>query len=214
MNITGVVRQIQRFSPGAQPGIGMDEYGNATVTQVLPRFAKLAAAGKLFAVDMHAGTAKAPVVAAPTTSPEWGLYNYSPNESLVVIQAACNLKSGTAGLGLSLMMATAIGPQTAVTANYTGTIVSCLDGSGKTPAFFLGNNPTLINGTPAWAVLEGTKVNTVATDSVGDSLVAWPEGLFVARPNGGMVAMEVVGETGTTALFTVSFIVAMIDLDR
>lgn len=190
-----------------------DSYGNTLVTQFLPQYAELVARGRVFAVDTHAGTAKAPVVAAPTTSPEWGLYNASPNLSLVVLQIACTLKSGTAGLGLALMAASAKGPQTAVAADYTAAIKSCLDGSQRTPDAFITNNPTLVGGTPAWSVLDATRVNTVATDSVGDGLVAKVDGLYIARPNGGMVAFEVVGETGTTALFSVSAIFAMLDLD-
>lgn len=212
MDLMGQVRRLGRVS-GKQP-LPLDEFGAVPVSQALPPYARLAAAGKLFAVDMHAGTAKAPVTAAPTTSPEWGLYNASETESLVVLQAACTLKSGTAGLGLALMAAVAKGPQTAVSSDYASTVKNCLDGSQKTPDFFLTNNPTLIGGTPAWSVLAATAVNTVATDSVGDGLVADVGGLLIARPNGGMVAFEVVGEVGTTALFSVSFIVAMLELDR
>lgn len=213
MDLTAIKRAFGRLD-GSDNRLGRDEFGNLTVSNILPQYAKLVAAGRVFAVDMHAGTAKAPVTAAPTTSPEWGLYNASPTDSLVVIQAACTLKSGTAGLGLALMMATALGPQTAVTADYASSVKTCLDGSQKKPDFYITNNPTLVGGTPAWSVLDATRVNTVATDSVGDGLVAKPDGLFIAPPNGGMVALEVVGETGTSALFTVSFIVAMLPLDR
>ena len=209
--LQGVVRRIQRLTGDHQ--VGLDEFGAVSVSHVLPKYARLAAAGRLFAVDMHAGTAKAPVVAVPTTSPEWGLYNASQSETLVVLKAACTLKSGTAGLGLALVGAAALGPQTAVSSDYSGAIKTCLDGSTRKPEFYLTNNPTLSGGTPAWAVLETTKVNTVATDSVGDGLVADLDGAIIARPNGGMAAFEVVGEVGTTALFSVSFIVAMLDLD-
>lgn len=212
MFIDAVVRRIQRLT-GSHP-LGMDEFGNLLSTDSQLGYARLAAAGLLYAVDMHAGTAKAPVVAMPTTSPEWGLYNASPDKTLVVLKAACSLKSGTAGLGLALVGAAALGPQTVVSADYASTIKTCRDGSQRKPELFLANNPTLIGGTPAWEVLDATRVNTVATDSVGDGLVADVKGSIIARPNGGMAAFEVVGETGTTALFTVSFLVAMLDLDR
>ena len=211
MEMEAIVRRLGRLS-GKQP-IGLDEFGGISMSKLLPDFARLNAAGKLFAFDTHAGTAKAPVVAAPTTSPEWGLYNDSENETLVLIQVGCTLKSGTAGLGLALMGTSAKGKQTAVAADYTGAIKGCLDGTKKDASFYITNNPTLVGGTPPWVVLETTKVNTVATDSVGDGLVAQPNGLFIAPP-GGMVAFEVVGETGTSALFSVSGIVAMLELDR
>lgn len=209
-----IYRQMTRLSGAGEVQPGTDEFGNLAVSDFLPKYARLVAAGKVFAVDMHAGTAKAPVVAAPTTSPEWMLYNTSATDSLVLLHAACTLKSGTAGLGLALMAASAKGAQTAVTSNYSGTIINCLDGSSRTPDAFLTNNPTLIGGTPAWSVIAATAVNTVATDSVGDGFSVWTDGLFQARPGGGGICLEVVGETGTTALYTISMIFAQINLDR
>ena len=179
-------------------------------SQILPVYAELARRGALFAIDAHAGTAIAPVVAAPTTSPSWGLYNYSIDRRMYLLDVAVTLKSGTAGLGLAMMVATAIGPQTQDASDYAGTIKSALDGSGNTPPIVLADNPTLIGGTPAWVVVENSKLNEVATDSVGGGLVAKLDGKFVAMPRGGMVALEVVGETGTTALFTPSFLVALL----
>lgn len=196
---------------GHKAPVNLDPCGNLYVVQDLPPLTRLAAEGRLFVVDTHAGTAKAPVTAPPTTSPEWGLYNASQKDTLVVLKAAVTLISGTAGLGLAIMGAVASGLQTPVTADYASAVKSCLDGSQKKPDFFVTNNPTLIN-TPAWFPFEGTKVNTVATDSVGDTLVAPVDGVLTAHPGGGMVAFEAVGETGTTALFSFSALVAMVEL--
>lgn len=211
IGLTGVVRRIARVS-GEQP-LPLDEFGNVPTSNALPAYARLAAAGKLYSVNTHAGTAKAPVTAFPTTSPEWALYNHSDNETLVVLQAAISLISGTAGLGLSIAGAVAVGAQTAVTADYASSVKTALDGSAKVPDFYVTNNPTLIN-TPSWFPFEGTKVNSVATNSVADTLVANIDGALIAKPNGGMVAFEAVGETGSSALFSFSAIVAMLELDR
>jgi hypothetical protein len=213
MKLDALVRRIERFSKGNEIQPTLDEFGSLQVSQLLPSLSRLALAGKLYQVDMSAGTAIAPVVAAPVASPQWGLYNASPNQVLIPIKVSVNLESGTAGLGLSIMAATALGPQTVVSADYSGTIKTCLDGSQRTPEMFLTSNPTLIGGTPAWFAIEGTKVNTIATNSVGDTLTAWTEGAYVARPSGGMVAFEVVGETGTTALFDFQCLFAMIEAD-
>ena len=212
MEISGVIRRIAAGLSGKQP-VGLDEFGNLSFSKALPDYARLAAAGKLFAVDMHAGTGKAPAIAAPTTSPEWGLYNASPTETLVVLEAAFTLKSGTNGLGLALMGASALGPQTAVSADYTGTIKTCLDGSKKAADFYLTNNPTLIGNTPALHILAADDGSTIAQVQVGSGLVRDVAGKYIARPNGGMVAFEVISLAGSTPLFTVSFIVAMLELD-
>lgn len=206
------VRRPARVSTGPAR-MGLNEYGEVPVSQFLPPLAKLASMGKLYLFDASAGTAKAPATAPPTTSPEWALYNASATESLLVIRASVTLKSGTAGVGLALLGTTAIGAQTAVTSDYTSAVKSCTDGSGRTPAAYITNNPTLIGGTPAWMHFEGTKVNSVATDSVGDTLTADIAGALIARPKGGMVAFEVLGETGSSALYYPSFLVAMLELD-
>jgi len=205
-----LLEAFQRLTTNRRP-LQVDSDNNLYVVQGLPKYARLAAEGKLFAFDTHAGTAKAPVTAPPTTSPEWALYNFSKDEYLVVLTAAITLISGTAGLGLALMGAVAAGLQTPVTADYASTIKSCLDGSRTQPDFYVTNNPTLIN-TPAWVPLDATKVNSVATNSVGDSMIAPVEGQLIAKPNGGVVAFEAVGETGTTALYSVSGIAAMVKL--
>lgn len=212
MDLKGMVRRIgQRMS--GETHVGLDEFGNVSMSKGLPDYARLMAGGKLFAVDMHAGTAKAPVVAAPVASPEWMLYNASADEMLVVIEAACTIKSGTQGLGLALMGAAAIGDQTLVSADYTGAIKTCLDGTQKKPDFYLTNNPTLIGATPAWHVLANDPGNLIASVNIGSGLVAKVHGMLGCRPKGG-VAFEVVGPTGTTALFTVSFVVAMLPMDK
>ena len=210
--VRGNTRRPSRVDLGADRDLGLHAFGDLQVSQFLPPLAMLANEGRLFVLEAGAGTAKAPVVAPPTTSPEWALYNFSAVDSLVLIKASVTLKSGTAGLGLAMLGAAAIGPQTAVTSDYSGTIKSAPDGSGKQPQAYLTNNPTLIGGTPPWMALEGTKVNTVATDSVGDTLTFDAKGMFIARPGGGMVAIEVLGETGTSALYYPSFLVAMLQL--
>lgn len=205
------IRRITRMT-GSQPA-GADPFGNVLVSQWLPPYAELAAAGKLFAADTSAGTAKAPVVAPPTTSPEWGMYNASATESLVVLEVGFSIKSGTQGLGLAILGASALGPQTVVSADYTAAIKSCLDGTRRQPDAYITNNPTLIGGTPSWLVLANDPGNVVAQVNIGSGLVAKVDGKLIARPNGGMVAFELFGAVGTTALFTISVLFAMLDLD-
>ncbi len=204
---------IQRVPEGNLETPALDPLGALLMSQLLPPYAKLAAVGKVFAIDMSGGTAIAPVTAMPTTSPQWGLYNASATEHMIVIRASINLQSGTAGLGLSIVGAAARGVQTLVSADYAGTLKTPTNGSaGQGPSVFLDDNPTLVGGTPAWFAFEGTKVNTVATDSVGDTIVAPVDGLLVAPPGGHMVAFEVVGETGTSALYDFQALIAMVNM--
>ena len=210
MRFEALVRRLQKLAGDQQPSL--DEFGATIISQLLPAHVHLAKAGKLFGIDMSAGTAIAPVTAMPTDSPQWGLYNASPNELMVVLQVSVLLQSGTAGLGLSIVGTSAIGPQTAVTADYSGTVKSCLDGSNRSPLAYLASNPTLVGGTPPWVTLECTRVNSIANDAVNEGLIGKVDGMIVARP-GGIAAFEVVGETGTTALWDFNAIIAMVDAD-
>jgi len=197
--------QEGNWAPGRQ-----GQYGDRYVSQFLPPSARLALLGKLFVIDMSAGTAIAPVVAAPVASPQWGLYNHSEQDIMIVLKATVTLQSGTAGLGLAVMGAAAIGKQTAVTADYAGTIKSQTNGQGASPQVWLDSNPTLIGGTPAWMTFVATAVNSLAVNAVGEGLVAPVDGALVAPPGGHMVAFEVVGETGASALFDMQFLIAML----
>lgn len=184
--------------------------GDLRVAQYLPPYAMLCAAGKVFAFDMSGGTAKAPVAAMPTTSPEWGIYNANTSKSIVLLRVGVISESGTLGLGLAVVCASAIGPQTAVSANYTSSVVSCLDGTAKVPLAYLTNNPTLIGGTPAWVAF-AAGVQT-ATIDVGSGRAFLVDGLVIAPPKG-MIGIEVVGPVGTTALWDINVVIAEIDLD-
>ena len=206
---TGGIRPLPK---GVSGPLALDSLSGLMVSQLLPPYALLAASGALYAIDMSAGTPVTPVIAAPVASPQWGLYNNSATLSMIVLRASSTLVSGTAGLGAGLMGTTAIGAQTAVTADYAGTIKSCLNGDGSSPPVFLDDNPTLIGGTPAWFAFNGTKVNSIAIVSVGDAIVANVDGMIVAPPNGHMAAFELVGLQGTSALWDFQAIIAMVDL--
>ena len=189
-----------------------DPFGNLKVTEVLPRRAILSAAGKLYGIETGAGTAQAPKTAPVTTTAEWLLYNASPTDTMFLMAVGLFLKSGTLGLGMSLQVAAAIGTQTAVTSDYSGTIKTSLSGGTQTPPVYLGNNITVVGGTPAWIPVDATKHNSVATDSVGDGLMNWDlEGIFSAAPYGGIMC-DTIGEVGTSALFSVFFVVAMLNV--
>ncbi len=205
-----LLEAIRRIG-GKRDNLQVDRNGNLYTVNALPDLAQLAAAGQLFSIDALASTAKAPVVVPPLLSPEWGLYNADPELSMVVLEVAATLKSGTAGLGLAILGASAIGDQTLVSADYAGTIKSSCNGSQNKPNVYLDDNPTLVGTQPSWRVLENTKLNSIAVNAVGSGLIAKTDGSLIAPPRG-MVGVEVMGETGSSALFTVSFLVAMLKL--
>ncbi len=206
------IRAIRSGGTNEEMDVKVTQYGALHFAKYLPKNALLAASGQVFACDTTGGTAAIPVVAAPTTSPEWGLYNANPGggKSLVLLAVWCSLESGTAGLGCSLMIASAIGTQTVVSAVATSCVTSCLDGTSKMPKAYITSNPTLIGGTPSWVVVAA--YDQIGSDGVGEGLVVYLDGLFIAPPKG-IIGLEVVAETGTTAAYDVGFVFAEVQLD-
>ena len=211
MIVDAIVRKALRvFADDAQKAPSLDPYGAMQVSQLLPPLAQLNSMGALYIVEAHAGTAVAPVVAPPTTSPQWGLYNYSADKRLYLLRVSVGSKSGTTGLGLSIFGAAAIGPQTQDATDYAGTIKTCCNGSLAKPEVVLADNPTLLGDTPGYHIWECTRLDETANIAIYGGLAAQIDGALLAEPRGGMVAIEVVGATGTTALFTPSFLIALL----
>ncbi len=186
--------------------------GDLRVAQYLPPYAMLVAAGKVFAYDMTAGTGQAPVTAMPTTSPEWMLYNANAGGGahLVLLQVGVASVSGTMGLGLAVVCTTGIGAQTAQTAKYSGSIVSCLDGTSKTPNAFLANNVSIVGTQPSWVVFAAK--DQAAVVGVGTGAVARVDGLIIAPPKGA-IYVELISPTGTSPVFDITLIFAQVQLD-
>lgn len=201
---------IRSGGGGEEVAIKASRDGDMRIAQYLPPYAMLAAAGKVFAVDMSGGTAQAPSVAPVTTTAEWTLYNANDTKHIVLLFAASIMLDGIAGVGHSIMIAAAKGAQTVVNSNYAGTIITCTDGSQNKPNFYLDNNTTLVGGTPSW--LFAASYDQLAVDGVGEGVVVWIDGYVVAPP-GGSICIQPVGETGTAGLYSIQMFVAEVEMD-
>ena len=173
-------------------------------------YGALAAARSIFCGNSLAGTAIAPEVAPPTTSPAWMLWNGEGvgGKSYVLLECAAVLISGVAGLGLSLMGGVGLSAETVNPTNYSGAVIGSTSGGVGSKAR-IGQNVTLLS-TPAYNILK--TADQTSSNGVGNGVEANLEGKYVVPP-GFAFALEVVGETGTTALFAVSFLWAEIQLD-
>lgn len=201
---------IRSGGGGGEVALKASRDGDLRVAQYLPKYAMLAAAGKLFAVDMSGGTATAPSTSAVTTTVEWTIYNANDTRHLVLCHVGVNLESGTAGLGMSIQAASAIGPQTVVNTNYSGAVISCLDGSQDKPNFYLDNGTTIVGGTPTWQVIMAW--DQLASNGVGNGRAVTLDG-YITAPPGGSLCLQAIGETGATALWDFSMIVAEVEMD-
>ena len=196
---------------GNDSRVGTDEYGNVVVSDAMPKYARLAAAGNIFAIDTSGGTSVVPDASVPTTTVAFLLYNYSSTKTMVLLRAATTSESGTLGLGLGLAIASTVGVQTLVTADYSGVIKTCTNGSDDKPEVYVDNEATIIN-TPAWNLFAAR--SQLAAVEVGAGAVADTQGMFVAPPGGYGIAFQGIGPLGSTAKFDYHWLVAMLELDR
>lgn len=206
------MKAIRTGGSGEEVELKTSRDGDLRVAQYLPPYTMLAASGKVFAFTMTAGTAKAPVTSAPTTSPEWSIYNANADGGphIVLLKVGLISASGSLGLGVCVMATVGVGDQTIQSASYSGYHISCLDGSLKIPNAFLANNKGIINTQPAWMVFGAEE--TVANVYVGAGLVANVDGAIVAPPHNS-VFVEVVGAAGNTDLYDICIVVAEVQLD-
>ncbi len=206
------VRAVRSNGSGQQVDLKVSRDGDLRIAQYLPEYTMLAAAGKIFAADTTGGTSAIPVVAAPTNSPEWGLYNANVQGGphLVILKVSTTVESGLSGLGLSLFICSAIGAQTVVAANASGCVIRNLGGSLSLPNAFITSNPTLLGTQASWIIAEAA--DQINSDGVGSGVVADIDGYIIVPPKG-ICGLEVVAETGTTVKYDLSFIFAEVQLD-
>lgn len=207
------IKAIRSGGSGEEVSIKSSLDGDLRIAQYLPPYAMLVAAGLVYSFDTSAGTAKAPDIAPVTTTAMWGIYNANSTKHLVLLHVGVALKGGVAGLGLCIMAASGIGAQTVINTNYsTGSaaVISCLDGTNKQPNAFIQNAITLVGGTPSWCTLAAS--DQLSSNGVGNGMVVRPDGYIIAPPQG-IIAIDIVGETGASALFWINIVVAEIELD-
>ncbi len=210
MDLTGFVRGVkEKIGLGPQE-LTLGDYGEALLSQLLPPYAKLVS--NIFIVETFATAGVAPTAGPQTTAPKWLLYNANPDggKSLVLLSASVAVEDQTSAIGIGLIVASALGPQTVVSSDFSGTIKTCADGSQKKPQVFLDDTPTLIGGTPAWLPIAGS-FDTTNASTVWSAIRGEAKGILVAPPKGGL-ALDVMGPTTNTVLYAPSFVIAEVQL--
>lgn len=193
-----------------------DNFGDLGVNKVFGDYSELNRNGNLYiatsATTSDAGIAG--VVALPTTTSGRVLYNAAAAASgivLEVLEIGVSLKSGTGGVGLTILAGLAGGVlATPLTANGSAmTCMSMLDGVTKDSTTFTDINKTVVQ--PVYHMLAPT-FPTTATFGVGGGATASVKGMFYIRPQN-VLDVSVLGPTGSSPVFFVSIVYAKIKRD-
>ncbi len=198
-------------SNNTRSDLRQDAYANALVSQGLPPLADLAANGKLHVASggSHAGIA--PETAVPTTVANWCLQNNNTGSTcLVVLRVANWLVSGTAGLGIGLVITTDQAVQAAFANVTLSTVKNCLAG-GSAALANLNVNKTMSTGGSSWDMVAAR--SQLAAVEVGAGNVVDVQGAYIIQPGGGVMGLTNVSPAGSTPLWTVSILFAEIDLN-
>jgi hypothetical protein len=202
-------RTLGRIS-GESVQAGGDSMGNQRVVLANAEYAELSIARKIYVANSFAGTAKAPVAAPPTTSPEWALWNGDATKTLIMLSCGIISISGTLGLGLSMLGAVTIQAQLDATMSaYASSVIKGASGQAGDANVRVVNNPTIL-GTPAWDVLAAR--DQVSAVSVGSGLQVDLKGAFIVPPQFAF-CLEVLAPPGTAALFAVGFRFASVNVE-
>ncbi len=208
----GKVLDFLKMTEGTPADNAYSSSGDLKVAQGIPSRAELARQGRIFTVTTAAGTAIPPVVAHPTLTATFFLYNGNPKSGtrgLYVLDVWAWLESGTAGLGGTLITAVTLAEQTTVPSAYSGTVKSGTSGkNGSDTGGILANAHTITGGQPAWRGVEAKDM--LAANAVGAGIRAVLDGDTLVKPGFGM-AITLLCETGSTALY--GFGVTFADLD-
>ena len=209
--LKGLVGRFGRQDKGERP-VRLTSQGSLAVAQVEPEYAELARGGRIFAaVTGVSSTFKAPVVAIPSTTATWAVWNGEPDggASYLILQASAFLASGTAGVGGSLIAAVSLIRHAAQTA-YANSILQSLSGGNKDTKAVLANAVTIAGTQPPW--IQIAAADWAASTTIGVGLVAPVKGLFLVQP-GGLFCLDVLSGVGTTALYGVSVVWAEVEVD-
>lgn len=179
--------------------------GSLAAAQVEPAKAELARSGRRYAgVIGNGATFKAPVVAVPTTTATWCLYNGYPDNGdwLFVDSLGFFLASGTVAVGGTLIVAVTNGPVATVPTAYASSVTGSLNGgaTGSGTKALLANAVT-IPASSVWHPVIGG--DWAATTTIGLGLVVQLHGGYAIPPKYGL-AIDVLSGAGTTPLFGVS----------
>jgi hypothetical protein len=201
--LTGKVPSgLLNLSLGAtEQQFNIDRQGGLLVAQLGAPAEYMTRRNRRYAASSATATGIAAVLLIPTTAAAWVLFNPVDNDRDLVIDAVfCWSISGTLGLGISLIVANAIGLQTTPPVDATNSIRSSLSGGPYDSKAIFGTAHTITGGTPAWCVVASR--DQVAAIAVGAGLRSGDEfpGTRIVSP-GRELAISTLTADGTTELF-------------
>ncbi len=194
----------------AMSKLNANDQRNLLVAQGMPKYYEAARNGRIFVKSFDdAGTSQAPLAATPLigVNATWTLYNDNSAASgiyLIPIHISYLLDSGTAAIGNAIAIQVPKGDQDRVSADASGVLTSCSNGSNAIGSAYLAQGETSIGAQSSWITFSSHSdaAGAVHGGAAGSADI---NGIVVIPPHGAM-AIEVFGGVGTTALYNIGVV--------
>ncbi len=208
--IAATTREYGNIPQSIERDIGMSQIQGLFVDQVSPPWAELARAGVLYGANNGAALGLDNVVAIPTTTASYGLYNNNASKHLVVLKISTICTTVNANTTLSLIAGLPATAQASAETKYPNSLALPINTGQADPGGYLTDDVTLA-ATPLWQTIA-----TYQGDSglLGGAATAWVNGMYIVPPKF-CLGIDILASDGggNTQLFDVDIMWAEIDMD-
>lgn len=210
-HIAAATREYGNIPENIPRDIGMSQYQGLFVDQVMPSWAELARAGKLYGANTGAALGLPEINVIPTTTATWGLYNNSATKHLVVLKISAICTTVQGALTFSLIAGLPATPQGTAEVKYANSLALPINTAQADPGGFLTDAVTLA-ATPIWQTIAVFEGNAATTASLGGGVTAWVNGLYIVPP-AFCLGLDVLSSAGDgNQLYDVDFLWAELDM--
>ena len=202
-------RPLSSIPEAITRNIGMSSQQGMLVDQVSPKWMELARAGVLYGANNGSAVGLDNVVAIPTTTASYGLYNGHASKHLVVLKISAITTTVDSELTFSLIAGLPATAQAAAETKYANSLALPINTGQADPGGYLTDAVTLA-ATPLWQTLACFQGQATL---LGGSAVAWVNGLFIVPPEF-CLGIDILASdhSGNTQLYDVDILWAELDL--
>lgn len=190
-------------------GVGASQHQGLFVDQTSPQWMELARAGVLYGANNGTAVALDNVVAIPTTTASYGLYNNNASKHLVVLRIAVMTTTVDSEVVFSLIAGLPDTAQATAETKYSGSLALPINTGQPDPGGFLTDAVTLAS-TPLWQTLACYQGNAIL---LGGAAIAWVNGMYVVPPEFCLgIDIMASDHSGNTQLYDVDILWAELDM--
>ncbi len=208
--ITAETRAFGNIPENIPRGIAMSSQQGLFIDQVTPQWTELARAGVLYGANNGSALGLDNVIAIPTVTASYGLYNSHATKHLVVLKITALTTTVTAGATFSLIAGLPATAQATAETKYANSLALPINTGQADPGGYLTDAVTLA-ATPLWQTLACFQGNS---GLLGGNATAWVDGMYVVPP-AFCLGIDIMASDGggNTQLFDVDILWAEIDME-